>query len=81
MADYLSQQQNYSSTCDNTCDFFLALIANFYYLTVVIKSVKTKVHGKYLFLKTELGMRFFARIMSCARIILLPTVPVKASAC
>ena len=40
-----SQQQLYSSTCDNTCDFSLDLTANFYHFMLVINSIKPNYHN------------------------------------
>ena len=39
-----SRLQNYSSTCDNTYDFSLVLIAKFYHLMLVISNIKPKDH-------------------------------------
>ena len=39
-----SQQQNYSSTCYNTYDFFSALISIFYHIMIFINSIKIKDH-------------------------------------
>ena len=47
--DY-SRQQNYSRACDNTCDFSLVFIANFYYLMLVKNSIKPKDNDWQIFI-------------------------------
>ena len=53
--------------------FFYGLIVNFYHLMLVMNSIKPKDHDKYLFYETILSKSFLTRIISSARIILLPT--------
>ena len=69
-----SRQQNWSSACYNTCDFFWfdcqLLLSYSWYKQYKAQRLWL---GK-LFHKTAVSMSFLKRIISCVGIILLPTV-------
>ena len=56
---HYSRQQNYSSTCDNTCDFSLVLLLVFNHIMLVINNIIRSCLDKHLFHKIASVMSFF----------------------